>query len=61
MVRIPAFAEGRAIRFLTAAEEQPGATACHILIIEDQSDSRLVPARLLERLGHPPFAGADLA
>lgn len=52
VVRLPAYPEGQAFDGPGAVDAPPAAAPCHILIIEDQSDSRLALTKLLERLGH---------
>ena len=52
VVRLPAYPAGRTIKGASPADDAPGAAPCHILIVEDQSDARLVLAKLLEYAGH---------
>jgi signal transduction histidine kinase len=52
VVRLPAYPAGQTIAGAGPVPGAPAAAPCHILIVEDQSDARLVLTRLLECLGH---------
>jgi signal transduction histidine kinase len=59
VVCLPAYPAGRAIHGAGLSHDAPSAAPCHILIIEDQSDARLVLAKLLEFLGHRVDSAGD--
>ncbi len=59
VVRLPAYPVGSTINGPSPAADAPAAEPCHILIIEDQSDARLVLAKLLECSGHRVDSAED--
>jgi two-component system, sensor histidine kinase len=59
VVRLPAHEDGPTLKSDMPAHETLPATSCHILIIEDQSDARLVLAKLLGCLGHRVESAED--
>jgi signal transduction histidine kinase len=58
-VRLPAYPAGRAVGGASLPHDLPSAAPCHILIIEDQADARLVLSKLLESLGHRVHSAED--